>query len=313
MKKHIGTMALACMVIFSLCMPVAKMESKTGGDTDHNDDGGYMFETILSRNEDIQGRPTYIEGYYKLYDDGLALYYSKQDYLYDTRENAVWLPERKDYPLEKMMAYATDFIYSDEQMIVVMAVIDDIGKENEYAATATYIDLENIAADPVYQNANHLKSKKEIKYREEEARREPLDVSFYRLVGDPWQFDGKKIRVECVKRYDDYVGVTRDFLPWGSTVGPLMMTRFFQEDEVLERIVNRHRRYGAKDSPDVYIPIATEEYHIFMTAMFYLYEPHETRDGEFLGYKMSYKYEMIDEEIHERDLDNYKKVLMEKE
>ena len=105
MKKHIGTMALACMVIFSLCMPVAKMESKTGGDTDNNDDGGYMFETILSRNEDIQGRPTYIEGYYKLYDDGLALYYSKQDYLYDTRENAVWLPERKDYPLEKMMAY----------------------------------------------------------------------------------------------------------------------------------------------------------------------------------------------------------------
>ena len=104
MKKHIGTMALACMVIFSLCMPVAKMESKTGGDTDNNDDGGYMFETILSRNEDIQGRPTYIEGYYKLYDDGLALYYSKQDYLYDTRENAVWLPERKDYPLEKMMA-----------------------------------------------------------------------------------------------------------------------------------------------------------------------------------------------------------------
>ena len=92
-----------------------------------------------------------------------------------------------------------------------------------------------------------------------------------------------------------------------------MMTRFFQEDEVWERIVNRYRRYGAKDSPDVYIPIATEEYHIFMTAMFYLYEPHETTDGEFLGYKMSYKYEMIDEEIHERDLDNYKKVLMEKE
>ena len=160
MKKHIGTMALACMVIFSLCMPVAKMESKTGGDTDNNDDGGYMFETILSRNEDIQGRPTYIEGYYKLYDDGLALYYSKQDYLYDTRENAVWLPERKDYPLEKMMAYATDFIYSDEQMIVVMAVIDDIGKENEYAATATYIDLENIAADQSIKNANHLKYQK---------------------------------------------------------------------------------------------------------------------------------------------------------
>ena len=55
MKKHIGTMALACIVIFSLCMPTAKMGPEIGEEVEYIDGGGYTFETILSGNEIVKG------------------------------------------------------------------------------------------------------------------------------------------------------------------------------------------------------------------------------------------------------------------
>ena len=110
MKKHIGTMALACIVIFSLCMPTAKMGPEIGEEVEYIDGGGYTFETILSGNEIVKGVPMSMKGYYRLYDDGMVLYYSREDYIYDTRENAIWLPERKDYSLEEMIQKEQEYL-----------------------------------------------------------------------------------------------------------------------------------------------------------------------------------------------------------
>ena len=53
MKKRIGTMALACIVIFSLCMPTAKMGPEIGEEVEYIDGGGYTFETILSDRKSV--------------------------------------------------------------------------------------------------------------------------------------------------------------------------------------------------------------------------------------------------------------------
>ena len=158
MKRRIGIMMLACMVVFSLYMPTAKMGPEIGEEVECIDGGGYTFETILSGNQKTIGRVTSIGGYYRLYDDGMALYYSREDYIYDTKENAVWLPERKDFSLKAMVQKELKYkgIYENKQTISPLVIINELRGKNGYAATATYIDWQDGENDPVYQNPENM-------------------------------------------------------------------------------------------------------------------------------------------------------------
>ena len=309
MKKSIGTMALACIVIFSLCMPTAKMGPEIGEEVEYIDNGRYTFETILSGDEIVIGKTVSIDGYYRLYDDGVVMYYSKQDYLYDTRENAIWLPERKDYPLKELIKKEQEEyseLGKDIQIISTIIVIESLGDTNEYAATATYVNTEDVENDPVYQNAKLEKARKEVKYDSEELKEEPIEVSFYRLLGDPWQFDGKKIQVECNKR-DDYLTATSRLSEGNTNIGEVF-DYLLDSEQVWKKIAKKYDPDGDKDHTFVQVKATGERCRIRVTGMFYLYWLAEIdywiedSDAEERGpWIKRYRYEMIDMEVHEKD------------
>ncbi len=308
MKKHIGTMALACIVIFSLCMPTAKMGPEIGEEVEYIDGGGYTFETILSGNEIVKGVPMSMKGYYRLYDDGMVLYYSREDYIYDTRENAIWLPERKDYSLEEMIQKEQEYLQPQEnkQIISTVIVINELRDTNEYAATATYVDWQDEENDPVYQNAKLEKARKEVKYDSEELKEEPIEVSFYRLLGDPWQFDGKKIQVEC--RSGDFIAATEALGNEGSGLIGELADYQLDGEKVWKKIAKKYDPDGDKDYKYVQITAYDKKCRVKITGMFYLYWLAEIdywiedSDAEERGpWIKRYRYEMIDMEVHEKD------------
>ncbi len=308
MKKRIGTMALACIVIFSLCMPTAKMGPEIGEEVEYIDGGGYTFETILSGNEIVKGVPMSMKGYYRLYDDGMVLYYSREDYIYDTRENAIWLPERKDYSLEEMIQKEQEYLQPQEnkQIISTVIVINELRDTNEYAATATYVDWQDEENDPVYQNAKLEKARKEVKYDSEELKEEPIEVSFYRLLGDPWQFDGKKIQVEC--RSGDFIAATEALGNEGSGLIGELADYQLDGEKVWKKIAKKYDPDGDKDYKYVQITAYDKKCRVKITGMFYLYWLAEIdywiedSDAEERGpWIKRYRYEMIDMEVHEKD------------
>ena len=308
MKKRIGTMALACIVIFSLCMPTAKMGPEIGEEVEYIDGGGYTFETILSGNEIVKGVPMSMKGYYRLYDDGMVLYYSREDYIYDTRENAIWLPERKDYSLEEMIQKEQEYLQPQEnkQIISTVIVINELRDTNEYAATATYVDWQDEENDPVYQNAKLEKARKEVKYDSEELKEEPIEVSFYRLLGDPWQFDGKKIQVEC--RSGDFIAATEALGNEGSGLIGELADYQLDGEKVWKKIAKKYDPDGDKDYKYVQITAYDKKCRVKITGMFYLYWLAEIdywieySDAEERGpWIKKYRYEMIDMEVHEKD------------
>ncbi len=308
MKKHIGTMALACIVIFSLCMPTAKMGPEIGEEVEYIDGGGYTFETILSGNEIVKGVPMSMKGYYRLYDDGMVLYYSREDYIYDTRENAIWLPERKDYSLEEMIQKEQEYLQPQEnkQIISTVIVINELRDTNEYAATATYVDWQDEENDPVYQNAKLEKARKEVKYDSEELKEEPIEVSFYRLLGDPWQFDGKKIQVEC--RSGDFIAATEALGNEGSGLIGELADYQLDGEKVWKKIAKKYDPDGDKDYKYVQITAYDKKCRVKITGMFYLYWLAEIdywiedSDAEERGpWIKKYRYEMVDMEVHEKD------------
>ena len=326
MKRRIGIMMLACMVVFSLYMPTAKMGPEIGEEAERIDWGAYTFETILSGNQKAIGRETCIGGYYRLYDGGMALYYSREDYIYDTKENAVWLPERKDFSLKAMIQKELERTRAteNEQIIAPTIIINELRGKNGYAATATYIDWKDSEHDPVYQNIKDLreKARKDVKYDREEVEKEPIKVSFYRLVGDPWQFDGKKIQVEGYRR-GDFLAAKRRFTEENTCIGEVY-DYLLNGKQVWGKIAKKYDPDGDKDWLYVQSIVYDGKFRVETTGMFYLYWPEKDYwiedEAERGPWFKRYRFELVDMEVNEKDRENFqkdvnefKKSVMEKE
>ena len=59
----------------------------------------YSFDAVLAHPEKVLGVVIEVDGYAKITEDGYILYYSYEDYLYDTRENSIYVQERKGYDI----------------------------------------------------------------------------------------------------------------------------------------------------------------------------------------------------------------------
>mgnify|MGYP000009487444 CR=1 FL=1 len=310
MRKRIGTMMLACMMIFALYIPTAKMEPEMGEEVEYVDGSGYTFETILSGNEVVIGIPSYVKGYYRLYEDGMALYYSREDCVYDTRENAIWIPEREDYPLEKMIKSAREslLLEGNEPITAAVIIINELRNANGYAAVATYVNWDDSGSDPVYQKAKFEKARKYVKYDSEEINKEPIKVSFYRLLGDPWQYNGKKIQVECTS--GDFITATKVST---TKVGEIFNFQLDGE-KVWKGIAKKYDPDGDKDYKYVQSVAYNKKYRVKITGMFYLYwlaeidywieDSDEDERGPWIK---KYRYEMVDMEVHEKDRESFQK------
>ena len=169
----------------------AKNDAKNYSSTKFN---RYPMETILTQPEKIENELVPIKGYAKFEKDGVILYYTKQDYQYDTKENAVWLPERKELSIEEYFQDAS--IYRDISGCVdgafyhISGVIQQKNQELPYAAVALYY-IDN-------DDGNKINSMPETmeRYNRDNESQKAEEVSIYRLLADPWRYDGKKVSTE---------------------------------------------------------------------------------------------------------------------
>ena len=191
-RRELAWIAIVLILVISAgCPEKAQAERSEIEDTSINVQG-YTMEVFLSQPEKIENELVAIEGYAKFEQNGMILYYTKNDYLYDTKENAVWLPERGDLSIEEY--FQDELIYKGEKGLVngnfysVRGIVQK--QESPYAAVAVYCRINY----DVWNRANP--SPKTVKMYGEPTEQEAERVSIYRLLADPWSYDGKKIRIE---------------------------------------------------------------------------------------------------------------------
>lgn len=201
MKKRITKTVVFAMIMMCFQMPEIGHADKI----DHSKMNMYAMETIIAQPEKIENEWVRLDGYAKFEENGVALYKTEKDYKYDTKENAVWLPEREEASIKEYFGDPEEQI--DGSAWALSVVIQPVKKDSPYAAEAMYVIDES---DKIWQNAKPRPEKRK-KYNRENEKEEAKRISIYRLLGDPWSYDGKKVCVdvrnwqelEMVPNYED--------------------------------------------------------------------------------------------------------------
>ena len=265
-------------------------------------------EQIITSPQQMDGYVTSVSGIVDIKEDGFAVYYSAQDYEYETKENAIWFPEREDYPLKKFLEDNPE-IKQGEILQYLDCVING-QRQDGYAAAATYLnqDWELLEKDDAYKQAkkDHLKPGK--RYDREQEKKEAIEVSYYRLQGNPEQYDGKKVKVEVVfqSSEDAVVSANRETLKFrGIWQEDYVNDEFIEEDymEAWAKLSEEYRQYSETGSKMIWgIGIASKKMHVDITCMYYMYYDVRKDYVQFIGYGgISPSYALKRLEVHEKD------------
>lgn len=239
----------------------------------------YPMEAIVARPEMLENELILIKGYAKFEKEGVILYYTDRDYRYDTKENAVWLPERKELPIEKY--FQNRLIDKREEGCVDGCFYTAVGVVQQketgcpYAAVALYCE-DN---DEIWNMAKALPKTIE-KYDRKNEEKKAERISYYRLLGDPWSFDGRKVCVDIQYKQEAelwlngaeyrYFGIqcTEDI--YGDTI---------DYQKPVQEIVDKYKKKEKFKDVEieklrdiVEIPIYANGIRMEMEMMFYMYE-----------------------------------------
>ena len=264
-------------------------------------------EQIITSPQQVDGYVTRVSGIVDIKEDGFAVYYSAQDYEYETKENAIWFSERENYPLKEFLE-DNPAIKQGQKLGYLFCVLNG-QKQNGYAATAIYLnqDWESLEKDDVYKQAkkDHLKPGK--RYDREEEKKEAIEVSYYRLRGNPERYDGKKVKVEVVfeATEDAAVSVNQETLKFGG-----MQVEYEVNGELIEydhmgiraKLAEEYKQYSEPGSQMIWgMLIPGGKIHVNLTCMYYMY--YEVwKDYQFIGYGGNTSvYALMGLEIHEKD------------
>lgn len=268
---------------------------------------GIPFETVIAQPERVDQWLVYLNGVLKIEEEGMVLYYTEQDYVYDTRENAIWFPEREDYPIEEFLEdyplYEDDIKGNVLEMGVYSNSIRCIMDTEEcegYAGKAYYLRFEDAKDKEKFEReAQYID--KEKRYDRSKEKEDPIMVSYYRLMGDPWTYDGRKVKLNVV-----YMPSEENLISANQEV---LSHRGIWE----EHTINGEEEFGyyrqmsqseqAEEIQYMYaVGILGEKMHAWNTCMFYMDTPW-FQDFEFIGYGgMRPNYLLIDLALHDRDI-----------
>ena len=265
-------------------------------------------EQIITSPQQVDGYVTSVSGIVDIKEDGFAVYYSAQDYEYETKENAIWFSEREDYPLKKFLEDNPE-IKQGEILQYLDCVING-QRQDGYAAAAIYLNQDDglLEKDDAYKQAkkDHLKPGK--RYDREEEKKEAIEVSYYRLQGNPEQYDGKKVKVEVVfqSSEDAVVSANRETLKFrGIWQEDYVNDEFIEEDymETWDNLTEEYKQYGKTVMAEIWgIITSDEKMHVNLTCMYYMYRRVLKDDIYFIGYGgTAMSYTLMGIEIHEKD------------
>ena len=132
-----------------------------------------------------------VMGYVSIKEDGIALYYSKRDYKYETNECAIWLPEREDMSVEK---YAREMDLEEGRQADIFIGIEGL-RIGRRICGCRDISKKDQDKEGYLLEGQRYKNKPPMMqvYRQEE------EVSMYRVMARPWDYYGRTIWMECVK------------------------------------------------------------------------------------------------------------------
>lgn len=301
--KHLAMVLVGC-----ICAPLIGI----GGALAAADEKGTYIcdlpgEQIITSPQQVDGYVTRVSGIVDIKEDGFAVYYSTQDYEYETKENAIWFSEREDYPLKKFLEDNPE-IKQGQKLGYLFCVLNG-QKQNGYATAAIYLnqDWELLEKDDVYKQAKKDHLKPGQRYDRQEEKKDAIEVSYYRLQGNPEQYDGKKVKVEVVfqSSEDAVVSANRETLKFrGIWQEDYVNDEFIEEDymEAWAKLSEEYKQYSETGSKMIWgIGIASEKMHVNLTCMYYTYYD-VWKDYQFIGYGGNTSvYALMGLEIHEKD------------
>lgn len=201
----------------------------------------YAEQAVISRSEKIHGRYVIFSGIPYLYEnEGMAIYYSEQAWALGLKENAVWLGkeffeteqyQRTGYP-EMLEKHGIDVVNNDG-LISMNGYVDlnDRGPGNAYAGT--------LKLEPVTEPYQGKQAEEPIPSGGD-TRENAMEVSIHALLGDPWRFTGKWVKIQGKIGMESISGehfVPRIEFP-GSQITVLGKQLSTMEREEYERVVS---------------------------------------------------------------------------
>lgn len=267
----------------------------------------YPMEGILAGTRNLENTWISTWGVYHFVEDGIELYYSWQDYRYEIKENAIWLPERDDYPLED---YLRDMKITKEEwegygaeMVCIIKPLEN----GEYGAEGYYINEKeghtiNGAKDKIFEGRKI--QEEQAPYTADGVDKPAIEVSYYRLMGDPWTYDGKRIKMigqlgtEGVFEASDS-SLQFSFLLDKFVIDELIGTKEIAISELKQSAIN----YGLEDVGDLESIIVGKQVPAYLEGMFYLYAVDYQTGGLYVD--PSYSLYRID--IHPKDMERFEK------
>lgn len=260
----------------------------------------YSTIALVASPEKFDGCIVEVEGYLKYGNGEMILYLDESSYQYDTKENAVCFPEREELSIEEFWKNEWDEKPQNGEYISMLGIIQS-NEESEYAAQALY----RIGDKEEFYNQAREVAQRSVPYDEREEKKEAEKVSVYRLFGDPWRYDGKKI---CVEMRQGREGALRI-----QSIGKPPLGKMFIKGSVegkhgeyidpWESLINQFNKKApycdlSREKMNLCVQTALlfVDTKLEITTMFYLYED---------SY-MQYYYSPLDVQVHEKDIQKYK-------
>ena len=260
------------------------------------------MEAILAQPKDVYNKGLIVEGVLKIEEDGIIVYYSQQDYEFDTKENAIWLPERPEATYKEWLKQNETL--TDGQYGSLEIMLTDTENTQPYAATGAFIIKGK--EDAVLQKNQGFDARG--KYDRKYETQEPERLSYYRLMGDPWRFDGKKVCFTAVYAAEDclYNNNSRKFVD-GLVTRETINGAYFEEKTGTgwHDFVIKSRQYGATEGYEVAASLVIKEIHIEVEGMFYFYNWFDDAKGihEKIGLPCGYVPFRVD--VVEKDREKF--------
>ncbi|MFR6344479.1 MAG: hypothetical protein ACLUO4_06585, partial [Christensenellales bacterium] len=144
-----------------------------------------------------------------------------------------------------------------------------------------------------------------------------IEVSYYRLRGNPEQYDGKKVKVEVVFEASEgaVASANQETLELGGMGQEHYVNGESTDDNYIEAWTNlaeEYRQYSETGSQMIWgIGITSEKMHVNLTCMYYMYYD-VWKDYQFIGYGGNTSaYALMGLEIHEKDRGKLTRLLEE--
>lgn len=162
-----------CLMLMVLPKPLVNAQGETEAMRE------IPIEAVISYPERLEGTEFVVYGYIKRVEEGMLLYQSQNDYQYDTRENSILLIMNEE---QKQLKLPVDGLWSFSGVMNVRIVDGQITGD-------------------VYEGTYDEMKAPQIPKQE---GGEVEETSIYRILGNPWEYNGKHVRYEAIMGSDFY-------------------------------------------------------------------------------------------------------------